>query len=125
KGRKRGRRWFQYMKLIDTTDAILDGIKATTTENLPQLEDNQERRLDSRSARAAWVSCIERGTRGSTGPSASRCSIPRSAGIQRAGFRSEISAKKTFVCSIIGAKSGLPRSTPECSTTRGPSLFGL
>jgi hypothetical protein len=28
--------WYQYMKLIETVDAILDGIAATTTGNLPQ-----------------------------------------------------------------------------------------
>jgi hypothetical protein len=28
--------WFQYMKLIENVDAILDGIAATTTENLQQ-----------------------------------------------------------------------------------------
>ena len=30
--------WYQYMKLRETLDAILDGMDATTTENSPQSE---------------------------------------------------------------------------------------
>jgi len=38
--------WFQYMKLIETADAILGGAACvTTTENLPQPEQHQDARL--------------------------------------------------------------------------------
>jgi len=38
--------WFQYMKLIETVDAILGGqATVTTTENLPQLVQHQDVRL--------------------------------------------------------------------------------
>src|SRR5215469_5498147 len=53
------------------------------------------------------------------------CWSMSSARIARAGCPSEISRKKTFVCLIIGAKSGLPLLTPGNSTTLDPSRFGL
>jgi hypothetical protein len=34
--------WYQYMKLRETLDAILDGMAATTTESSPQLETHSE-----------------------------------------------------------------------------------
>jgi hypothetical protein len=34
--------WFQYMKLRETLDAILGGMAATTTVNLPPREGHQE-----------------------------------------------------------------------------------
>jgi len=37
--------WYQYMKLIETIDAILQGMAVTTTENLPQSDQPPERRL--------------------------------------------------------------------------------
>lgn len=37
--------WYQYMKLIEAADAILSGMAATTTENLPQSAERPERRL--------------------------------------------------------------------------------
>lgn len=37
--------WFQYMKLIETVDAILTGMDVTTTENLPQSAQRREKRL--------------------------------------------------------------------------------
>jgi hypothetical protein len=37
--------WYQYMKLIETIDAILQGMAVTTTENLPQSDQHPERRL--------------------------------------------------------------------------------
>jgi hypothetical protein len=37
--------WYQYMKLIETVDAILDGTAAKTTENSRQSEQRQEMRL--------------------------------------------------------------------------------
>ncbi len=37
--------WYQYMKLIETIDAILAGIAVTTTENLPQSAEHPGRRL--------------------------------------------------------------------------------
>jgi hypothetical protein len=37
--------WYQYMKLVETVDAILDGIAGTTTGNLPQSEEHQGKRL--------------------------------------------------------------------------------
>lgn len=37
--------WYQYMKLIETADAILAGMAVTTTENLPQSAERPERRL--------------------------------------------------------------------------------
>jgi hypothetical protein len=38
--------WYQYMKLIETVDAILDGIAATTTtESLQQLAQHPEKHL--------------------------------------------------------------------------------
>jgi len=33
--------WYQYMKLVETVDAILRGMAATTTENSPQLVTRQ------------------------------------------------------------------------------------
>jgi len=37
--------WYQYMKLIESVDAILEGMAATTTENLQQSDARRERRL--------------------------------------------------------------------------------
>ena len=37
--------WYQYMKLIETVDAILAGMDVTTTENLPQSVQRPEKRL--------------------------------------------------------------------------------
>jgi len=37
--------WFQYMKLRETADAILQGMAATTTESSPQLAARAERHL--------------------------------------------------------------------------------
>ena len=37
--------WYQYMKLIETIDAIFAGTAVTTTENLPQSAERSERRL--------------------------------------------------------------------------------
>ncbi len=37
--------WYQYMKLIETADAILAGMAVTTTVNLPQSAERPERRL--------------------------------------------------------------------------------
>jgi hypothetical protein len=36
--------WYQYMKLIETIDAIFAGV-AVTTENLPRSAEHPERRL--------------------------------------------------------------------------------
>ena len=37
--------WYQYMKLIETIDAIVDGMAATTTDNSRQSGEHPERRL--------------------------------------------------------------------------------
>lgn len=37
--------WYQYMKLREALDAIIAGMDATTTENLPQSASRSERRL--------------------------------------------------------------------------------
>jgi hypothetical protein len=37
--------WYQYMKLVESIDAILGGMAVTTTENLPQSVGHQETRL--------------------------------------------------------------------------------
>jgi hypothetical protein len=35
--------WYQYMKLVETVDAILEGITVTTTVNSPQSVQHQEK----------------------------------------------------------------------------------
>ena len=37
--------WYQYMKLVETADAILAGMEATTTESSPQSDQRPERHL--------------------------------------------------------------------------------
>lgn len=37
--------WYQYVKLIETIDAILEGMASTTTVNSPQLGKRSEKRL--------------------------------------------------------------------------------
>ena len=37
--------WYQYMKLIETADAILAGMAAKTTENSPQSDERPETHL--------------------------------------------------------------------------------
>ena len=37
--------WYQYMKLIETTEAILASMEAVKTENSPQSDQRQETRL--------------------------------------------------------------------------------
>lgn len=37
--------WYQYMKLVETVDTILEGMDVTTTESSQQSDQRQERRL--------------------------------------------------------------------------------
>ena len=37
--------WYQYMKLVETADAILSGMAATTTANSPQSDQHPEKHL--------------------------------------------------------------------------------
>lgn len=37
--------WYQYMKLVETIDAILSGAQLVTTENSPQLEERRDAHL--------------------------------------------------------------------------------
>jgi hypothetical protein len=40
--------WFQYMKLIETLDVIIEGMNCVTTENLPQSAKRQGKHLQQR-----------------------------------------------------------------------------
>ena len=44
--------WYQYMKLIESVNAILLGLAATTTENLPQLPERQGKLIQLKAAKS-------------------------------------------------------------------------
>lgn len=44
--------WYQYMKLIETLDAILGGMESTTTENSPRLAAHRGKLLQLKVARS-------------------------------------------------------------------------
>jgi hypothetical protein len=45
--------WYQYMKLIESVNAILAGMAATTTESSPQLAEHQGKLIQLKAARCS------------------------------------------------------------------------